>query len=148
MKFCGYFKLHQSFRNEFPFSVGACTVCRRGRRKLRQSLWGQMVSVAISHNADAAGEGSWHARSCIFLVMLYCPFTFLRCPLKQRNLYRDWNREKDPWVKILLLIKVGKGQNKSCSSCVSGGVNKARLANASKQIWSCLCASCTGRTLH
>lgn len=50
----------------FPFSAVACAVCRRGRRKLRPSLWGQMASVATAHKADAAVEGSWCVRSCIF----------------------------------------------------------------------------------
>lgn len=148
MKFCSYFKLHQYFRNGFPFSVGVCTVCRRDRTKPGQSLWGWMVSVAISHKADAAVEGSWCVRSCIFWWCYIVFFIFLRCPLMQCNLYSNWNRERDPKVKTPLLIKSGKGQNISCSNCISEGVNKARLVSASKQIWSCLCAACTGRTLH
>lgn len=148
MKFCSYFKLHQYFRNGFPFSAGVCTVCRRGRRKLRQSLWGWMVSVAMSHKADAAEKGSWRVRSCIFW---WCSIAFLivlRCLLMQCNLHGNWIRERDPKVKIPLLTQAGEGQNISCSNCISEGVNKARRVNASEQIWSCLCASCTGRTLR
>ena len=148
MNFCGYFRLYQYFRNGFPFSAGACTVCRRGRRKLRQSLWGQTASVAIPHKAAAAAEGSWRVRSCVFWWCYIDFFIFLRCPLMQCNLYSNWNRERDQKVKTPLLIKAGGGQNISCSNCVSEGVNKARLVNASKQIWSCLCAARTGRTLH
>lgn len=52
--------------NGFPFSAEACTLRRRGRRKLRQCFWGRMVSVDTSHKADAAVEGSWRVRSRIF----------------------------------------------------------------------------------
>lgn len=148
MKFCGYFKLHQHFRNGFPFSAGACTVCRRGRRKLRQCLRGRVVSVALPRKADVAVVGSQRVRSCIFWWCYIAAFIFLSCPLMQCNLYSNWDGKRDSKVKIPLLIKAGKGQNISCSNCISEGVNKARLVNASKQIWSCLCASRTGRTLH
>lgn len=129
---------------DFPSLLERALFAGGAGKKVRVSL---DVSATISHKAGNAVEGSWCVKSCIFWGCYIAFSILLGCPLMHCNLLSNWNRKRELKVKFPMLIKAGKGQNFNCSNCFSEAVNKAGLVCASKQIWSCLCAPHTGRTL-
>lgn len=57
-------------------------------------------------------------------------------------------REEGPEGKTPTVGAGSEEQISGCRSCISEAADKTRLVGASKQIWSCPSASCTGRTRH